>query len=90
MAKTKRKKLPVYMIRWEDHTSNDAWVHKDELHKEHLVVVTSIGWLVRQDKKTYVLAAGWSSDGDLTNLQTIGKAMVVETKKIGVTNDRAV
>ena len=78
----KSKTLPLVLIQWHDHTSNDAWLDKADAQKETLVVVHSIGWLIRSDKEKYVIAAGWSEDAGLTNVQTIGKGLVINIKKI--------
>jgi hypothetical protein len=73
----RKKKLPVAIIEWDDHTSNDAWLDAEGVKKEGLAVITSIGWLVREDKDKYVIAGGIEKDtASYTNVQTIGKGMV--------------
>lgn len=76
---------PIVIITWEDHTSEDGWIHEEELGKSvgHATIV-SVGWLVAEDKKSYTIASGKSVDKDVSNdftaLQHILKGTVVSKK----------
>lgn len=79
MSKKKNTQpYPIMIIDWDDHSSEDGWVEKEEIDKKmsESMTVTSIGWLIQETDKQYVLAAGVAIDGSMTSIQYILKGTV--------------
>lgn len=79
MSKKNPSRFPIVLIRWEDHTGRDDWVEADDL-EESLSVghVDSIGWLVKETDKHYIIAGGLTDPDRLyTSLQLILKGTVL-------------
>lgn len=76
---TKVPHLPLVVITWDDHTSNDGWQSSEEARAAATgKIVTSVGWLHHETPKAYSLVSCACEDGDVSCQQTILKAATVE------------
>lgn len=72
---------PLVMIEWLDHTSNDDWLDKNQVAAQAGgSKIISVGWLVHEDKTSYVISGGMATDEALsTTTQTILKSTAKKT-----------
>lgn len=78
----KKRKLPLMIILWEDHVSyasDHDWLTPDEVEPTNKpAVIHSVGWLCRETKKNYILAATLDEeDGMVGQTMSILKSAVV-------------
>lgn len=80
MAKKNPHPYPIVMVAWEDHSSKDGWLDQEQINKDAAadIVIHSVGWLVKEDKKQYALASGVGNGGEFTCVQYILKGTVVK------------
>jgi hypothetical protein len=74
-------KKPFVEILWEDAEGTPAWTTDKEAARAVSPVVTTRGWLVRRDKKIFVLAMGYHGDSWL-NLFTVPAGMVKKVTRL--------
>lgn len=73
--------FPLVLIVWDDHTSNDSWIKKEDAAKEtSIATIHSVGWLTHEDVKSYTIVSAIDlSDGTTGIAQTILKAVSKKT-----------
>ncbi len=81
MAEKAVTTLPLVIIQWKDHNTNDDWyAHKDARAEANPMIMSSVGWLVHETDEVYQLASLFShDDGNLSMLTNIVKSAVVRT-----------
>lgn len=72
------KNYPLVYIQWDDHVSDDAWLNGGEeaAKATQAQSVHSIGWLVHEDDKSYVIAQNIADDDMMTMVMRIMKGTV--------------
>jgi hypothetical protein len=72
---------PLVLIEWLDHTSNDSWLDNENIKNEAGgAKIISVGWLVHEDKNSYVISGGMDANGaQSTTTQTIMKKLAKKT-----------
>jgi hypothetical protein len=73
--------LPIVYIRWEDHFEATDWTDL-AAHKPEAYINTTVGFLVKKDRKHYVVARTLTPDGMGDGVMNIMKKNVVEFKVI--------
>jgi len=59
---------PVYIVKWEDSETEAGWPGEEEMDKGLLFpLITSIGFLVKENKKGIVLAISWDAENKRGN-----------------------
>ena len=74
---------PVVYIRWEDHYETNEWTELST-HKPEAYVNTTVGFLIKKDRKHYVVARTITPDGMGDGIMNIMKKTVVEYKEIAI------
>jgi hypothetical protein len=72
---------PIFFIRWEDHFEVSEWTDI-EAHKPLPYINTTVGFLVKKDRKHYVIARTLTPDGMGDGIMNIMKKNVVELKEL--------
>lgn len=71
----------AYVIIWIDSSSFNGWSEID--HPMHsLATITTIGWLVREDKKSVTISSGLSETGKICCSLTIPRSAILKFKKL--------
>jgi hypothetical protein len=68
------EKYPLVMIDWEDHTASAEW--EDDVDSCTYEVCRTIGWLIREDKKSYKVANAVSKESGVGGISVILKSCV--------------
>lgn len=77
----KKRKSPLQIIRWNDHSTYVGWSEAEDVEiQEH--PVTSVGWVVKEDKRAVVLAATRNQEGSSVQRIHILKPNIVSRKNI--------
>jgi hypothetical protein len=80
-----RKSKHVELIIWGDAYSEDAWLEKEEAGTDHHVVTESIGFLVRETKKSVTLCLNYQPDTNQVSCNmTIPKGMILKRIKMQI------
>jgi hypothetical protein len=67
---------PIELIEWEDHFSTDAWTESDNVDLLDTILVTSVGFRIKETKTKIVLAANAATNGQIFGTITILKKTV--------------
>ena len=78
----KKTTYNLYKIDWIDACSNSSWVSIDLMNEPEHHHVSSIGWLVKENKDYYVLAQNLSSNGNCADRIQIPKKWIRKVKRI--------
>lgn len=72
-------KYPLKLIEWHDaHNGNHNWFHADDLPEEiEKMTVQTLGFEVQRTDSQVTLAMSVASNGDLCDLFTIPRAVIV-------------
>lgn len=78
------KGYPLVYIEWQDHVSNDEWFPSPSHVAEATLAtdVITIGWLVHEDSKSYIVVNNIAVDGTMTMAMRILKGTVNTFKEI--------
>jgi hypothetical protein len=81
MSKKNPVHFPLVLIVWDDHTSNDSWIAKENALKEAgIATIHSVGWLTHEDAKSYTIVSAIDlNDGTTGMAQTILKKVSKKT-----------
>ena len=81
---TEKITLPLVVIQWNDHNSDDDWVnHKEAKERATPMIMSSVGWLVNETDEIYQIASTFShADNNLSMMMNIVKSAVVKTTNI--------
>ena len=71
-------KYPLVRLDWLDASSHDSWQVIEDAKPDQDFTVHTIGWLLNETKKYYVLGTGLSSNGLTAATWRIPKGMVVK------------
>lgn len=82
MAPKKSKfPFPLVQIDWEDAQTGHGWEHEEDITVD-IPVVTTIGFLIKENEKGIVIASSVGSDRHNNARITIPKGMVVNRKDL--------
>lgn len=77
-------KYKIYLVRWKDHFSTDAWTGIEDISSiADDEIVNSVGYLIRKDKNHYHLAQN-ITDSSFKNTISIMTNSVVSVKELVV------
>ena len=74
----------IQLITWVDHAAppKNTWYAletiKEEIEKDEVFEVKSVGWLVGESKHTVTLALNWSANDQLSNIMQIDKRLITD------------
>ena len=77
MTKAKWKKLPFLMITYRDHSGDASFVSDKDMEEES-VLLTTCGWLVKEDDNRVFLVDTQGSDGSYAGLSEIISSCIVK------------
>ena len=70
--------MKIYFIEWLDAChSSGSWVSKEEIEKESLCKVQSVGFLISENKERIIISSSWDgyyASGEIT----IPKKMIIK------------
>jgi hypothetical protein len=67
---------PIELIEWEDHYSTDAWTDADNKELLDTILVTSVGFKLKETRTKIVLAANAATNGQIFGTITILKKTI--------------
>jgi len=79
------KDYPLVMCDWLDHTADARWVENIDTCKPEMC--RTIGWLVKEDKKSYKIANAMTEDSGIGGISVILKSCVEELWLIDVEDE---
>ncbi len=83
LEKTKDlRKLPKVKVEWCDATADGGWKTFDSMRKEDPVEVTSIGYMIRNDKHRVQVVQSVCSNGKVAESLTIPKGWIKSVKVV--------
>lgn len=89
MKTTKKTKTPpkLVLIEWEDAAGPPdrklGWIKVNEAQKHvELIMIKSVGWLIREDEKSYCIVPNMTSDDYCDSATAIPKTWVKNIKEI--------
>lgn len=75
-------KYPCVYVEWHDATSIDAWDDESEAIKMQPHLIRSVGWLIKEDKKSLTIALSWDEQGEqVSQYLVIPRTWIVEVIK---------
>lgn len=74
-----RKYPPIVRLTWIDSAATYGWVNKDD---ENIGIseIHSIGYVVREDKKTITISTSWNTGSRFMDPLTIPKCCIIMRK----------
>jgi|TARA_R100000734_G_C3290095_1_gene82052 hypothetical protein len=79
------KEYPLVMIDWLDHTADARWVENVDTCEPELC--RTVGWLIKEDKKSYKVANAITKESGLGGISVILKSCVEEMWLIDVEDE---
>lgn len=76
------KDYPLVVITWLDHTGNTSWKTESEVTKSKPASITTIGWLIHEDRGTVKLCNSIVDDGDLGGESLVLKNCITDRYEI--------
>ena len=67
-------------ITWRDAGGQGGWHSLEEAKKCNPVNIHSVGWLIREDKRTVTVAGSFSVDGGISNRDTIPRQNITSKR----------
>jgi hypothetical protein len=80
----KNENYPLYIVCWEDHSSDGGWVSLEDIKKAKPILCHSIGYLVEEDSKMVKLIDTYTDDKGLGGLNIILKSCITEMYEINI------
>lgn len=77
-----KKTFKLYRVNWVDAASNSGWVHISDIKTPKDYLVSTVGWLIYEDKNYYVLAQNLTSSGNVSDRMQIPKKWVTKVSKL--------
>ena len=78
----KSKRYPLYQIKWLDACAAGSWKHLDDPIDANGSEIHSVGWLIKETPKVYVLAQQMSNRGNYADTITIPKGWLLKKTKM--------
>lgn len=73
----------LVVVLWRDIVGDDNWLTRSEARATEPHAFTSIGWLLRKDKKSIVITACYSPDDDtVSSVTSIPMGAVLDVKTV--------
>lgn len=72
----------LFLIEWDDHESQDEWTTVDKAKEGWGTHCNTIGWLIHEDDKAYIVASTLVEDGRTCQVFRILKGTVVAVRRM--------
>lgn len=73
------------MVKWQDAVSSDAWEETEEAKELEPHAITTIGWLVDENKQRIIVGLNWDQDrGAVSQTIAIPKSWILEQRILRV------
>jgi hypothetical protein len=75
-------KAPLVEVTWDDACSNHGWLDDTELHEATTIRMTTVGYMVRRDRKGLALAQAHGSHGKWAEIWVIPPGWIKRVRRL--------
>lgn len=76
------KKHSLAILTWLDSCTNIGWHSISDVSNFRTSEVTSVGWIIREDKHSLTISTSITENGNAADALTIPKAAIVKINKL--------
>ena len=76
----KERDYDLVHLTWRDAAGNNSWHSLEEAKAAAPVNIHTVGWLVKEDKRTVTIVGSYCRDGGVHNRDTIPKANITSKR----------